>query len=326
MATGDLFSDFARTYEARRQTEMSLEEYLKGCRGDPMMYASALYLGAFDGMDASTRDLFRWLGLLVASPVVLYAARPFFAGAWRALRARHLSMDVPVSLALALIYAASVVEAVRGGREVYFDSVSMFVFFLLLGRQLEMHARHRAGDLGDALARLTPVFAERILADGSTERIAAAELHPGDHVRVASGLAVPADGVLVGAACRVDEALLSGESAPVARRELRGYLRCRRRSTTRRVCCVRLLRESLRVMGNGISCWIRWKCCSRPHRWWSTHAATSRAPRELPARRTAATASGSSGGSDPYVSTAMPEVDDMALFNDAFGQPGSRQR
>ncbi|MBA8884138.1 heavy metal translocating P-type ATPase [Dokdonella fugitiva] len=184
-----------------------------------MMYASALYLGAFDGMDASTRDLFRWLGLLVASPVVLYAARPFFAGAWRALRARHLSMDVPVSLALALIYTASVVEAIRGGREVYFDSVSMFVFFLLLGRQLEMHARHRAGDLGDALARLTPAFAERILADGSTERIAAAELHPGDHVRVASGVAVPADGVLVGAACRVDEALLSGESAPVARRD-----------------------------------------------------------------------------------------------------------
>jgi Cu2+-exporting ATPase len=183
-----------------------------------MMYASALYLGAFDGADTSTRDLFRWLGLLVASPVVLYAARPFFAGALRALRARHLAMDVPVALAIALIYAASVVEAIRGGREVYFDSVSMFVFLLLVGRQLEMHARHRAGDLGDALARLTPAFAERIGADGAIERVGAAQLVAGDRVLVASGATVPADGTFSGERCRVDEALLSGESAPVAKR------------------------------------------------------------------------------------------------------------
>ena len=184
-----------------------------------MMYASALYLGAFDDMDGSTRDLLRWFGLLVASPVVLYAARPFFAGAMRALGARRLSMDVPVALAIALIYAASVTEAIRGGREVYFDSVSMFVFFLLLGRQLEMHARHRAGHLGDALARLTPAFADRVRVDGSIERVAAAELLAGDHVSVATGAAVPADGVLIGARCRVDEALLSGESAPVAKHD-----------------------------------------------------------------------------------------------------------
>ncbi|HEY6941043.1 heavy metal translocating P-type ATPase, partial [Dokdonella sp.] len=182
-----------------------------------MMYASAPYLGAFSGMDASTRDLFRWFGLLVASPVVLYAARPFFAGAVRSLGARRLSMDVPVSLAIALIYAASVVEAIRGGREVYFDSVSMFVFFLLLGRHLEMRARHRAGDLGDALARLTPAFADRIRADGSIERIAATRLRAGDEAWVASGAAVPADGRLVDGRCRVDEALLSGESATVAK-------------------------------------------------------------------------------------------------------------
>ena len=184
-----------------------------------MMYASALYLGAFDGMDTSTRDLFRWLGLLVASPVVLYSARPFFSGAIRALHARHLAMDVPVALAIALIYAASVVEAVRGGSEVYFDSVSMFVFFLLVGRQLEMRARHHAGDLTDALARLAPAFADRIRADGSLERVGASELVAGDRVLVASGDALPADGAFAGARCRVDEALLSGESTPVVKRD-----------------------------------------------------------------------------------------------------------
>ncbi len=183
-----------------------------------MMVASGLYLGAFSAMDTSTRDLLRWFGLLVATPVVFYSARPFFTGALRSLRARRLGMDVPVSIAIALIYAASLVEAVRGGREVYFDSVSMFVFFLLLGRHLELRARHRAGDLTDALARLTPAFAERIRAGGTRERIGAAELAPGDRVHVAQGALIPADGALASERCRVDEALLSGESVPVSKK------------------------------------------------------------------------------------------------------------
>lgn len=180
-----------------------------------MMYATGLYLGAFHGIDDSTRDLLRWFGLLVATPVVFYSARPFFTGAMRAMRARVLGIDVPVALAIALIYLASVYEALRGGVEVYFDSVSMFVFFLLVGRFLEMRARHRAGDLSDALARLAPRFADRYRENGSLERVGAAELRRGDRVHVAEGSSVPADGTLASAACRVDEALLSGESAPV---------------------------------------------------------------------------------------------------------------
>ena len=183
-----------------------------------MMYASALWFGAFDGADVATRDLFRWLTLLAATPVVFYAAAPFFAGAKRLLAARRLGMDVPVALAVALIYAGSVVEVVTGGPDVWFESVSMFVFFLSVGRYLEMRARHRAGDLSDALARLTPVFADRIEADGSLLRVGAIELAPGDRVVVADGAGVPADGVLESAQCRVDEALLCGESAPLTRR------------------------------------------------------------------------------------------------------------
>jgi len=183
-----------------------------------MMYASALWFGAFDGVDVSTRDFFRWLSLLVATPVVCYAAAPFFAGATRLLAARRLGMDVPVALAVALIYAGSAVEVVTGGPDVWFESVSMFVFFLSAGRYLEMRARHRAGDLSDALARLTPVFADRVEADGSLLRVGALELAPGDRVVVADGGSVPADGVLESAECRVDEALLCGESAPLTRR------------------------------------------------------------------------------------------------------------
>jgi Cu2+-exporting ATPase len=213
--------DAAALDDARkRESQTAMKRLLVAGFGamQAMMYASALYLGAFDAMDEVTRDLFRWLGLLVATPVVFYSAQPFFAGARRTLAARRLGMDVPVAIAIALIYVASVVEALRGGAEVYFDSVSMFVFFLLVGRYLEMRARHHAANLSDALARLTPVFADRVRADGTLERVGAAELQPGNHVHVAEGSAVPADGTLDSERCRVDEALLSGESAPVAKR------------------------------------------------------------------------------------------------------------
>jgi Cu2+-exporting ATPase len=189
-----------------------------------MMYAVALYAGVFDGIDPAVRDGFRWLGFLVATPVVLYSARPFFNGALREWRARRLSMDTPVAMAIALIYAASLFETLRGGHEIYFDSVSMFVLFLLVGRTLEMRARHRAGDVVDALARLQPTLAERRAAEPVNgtefETVGVHELVSGDVVRVAAGAAIPADGVLVDRACRIDEALLSGEST--ARKRARG--------------------------------------------------------------------------------------------------------
>jgi len=204
----------------RRESRDALKRLLVAGFGamQAMMYATAIYLGAVESLDAPSRALLRWLGLLVATPVVLYSARPFFAGALRSLRARRVGMDVPVALAIAVVYAASIIEALRGTGEVYFDSISMFVFFLLAGRYLEMRARHRARDLTDALARLTPPFADRQLDDGTLHRVGIHELRVGDCVRIAEGGIVPADGVLLTERCRVDEALLSGESAAVAKR------------------------------------------------------------------------------------------------------------
>ena len=181
-----------------------------------MMMAVALYAGVFDGIDPSVREFFRWLGVLVATPVVLYSAQPFFRGAMREWRARHLSMDTPVALAIGLIYAASFASVLAGGSEIYFDSVSMFVLFLLVGRHLAMRARHRASDVVDALARLQPALAER-REDDRYVTVAVHELAAGDIVRVAVGATIPADGELIGRACRIDESLVSGESAPVRR-------------------------------------------------------------------------------------------------------------
>jgi Cu2+-exporting ATPase len=182
-----------------------------------MTYAFVMYIGAVDFVDFTTRGLFRWLSLLSTIPVVFYAAQPFFAGARAELGQRRLGINLPVALAVALVFLASAVNTLRGDGEIYFDSVSMFVFLLLGGRYLELRARHRSGALGDAVVDATPLLAERRRDDGQLETVAAIELAPGDLVHISEGGTVPADGVLEGATVRVDEALLSGESRPVTR-------------------------------------------------------------------------------------------------------------
>jgi len=176
-----------------------------------MMYAVGLYAGAIhSGMDPAIETLLRWVSALVATPVALYAGSPFFRGAWRDLRARRPGMDVPVALAVGGAYLASLWHVISGAGEVYFDSVTMFVFFLTLARFLELGARQRAGRASTALGRLLPATALRLGADGEA-RVPLAALQLGDRLRVRPGEAVPADGRIVAGHSHVDESLLTGE-------------------------------------------------------------------------------------------------------------------
>lgn len=178
-----------------------------------MMYGVALYAGAFDDMETSVRDFFRWISLAVAAPVIFYSGQTFLLGAWREIKARRLGMDTPVALALSLAFVASIYQSWRGGAEVYFDSLTMFVFFLLLGRFAEQSVRHRAQISLGVLSAGLPPLARRISDDGEQE-VATLELQPGDLVQVAAGCTIPVDGELLSAA-EVDEAMLSGESMVV---------------------------------------------------------------------------------------------------------------
>lgn len=180
-----------------------------------MMIATALYVGAIDGMDPVIREYMRIICLVVTTPVLFYAGRPFFAGAVAALRARHIGMDVPVALGIGLAFVASAWNTFLHRGDVYFDSVTMFIFLLLLGRYVEMLARHRAGSTAEALLRLVPATAVRIV-DGQRERVPVAHLGAGDRIWVAVGDCFPADGIAHGAT-EADEALLTGESLPVAK-------------------------------------------------------------------------------------------------------------
>jgi P-type Cu2+ transporter len=179
-----------------------------------MMYAVALWVGVFQDMDPGLEQLFRWVSMMVATPVALYSAFPFYAGAWRDLRSGRPGMDVPVSLAIGGAWLASSWHTVIGEGEVYFESVTMFTFFLLVGRFLEMSARHRAGDTQEALARLLPGSTRRRNAAGEWETVALRELRPGDVVSVRHGETLPADGRLLVAGARLDESMLTGESRP----------------------------------------------------------------------------------------------------------------
>lgn len=183
-----------------------------------MMLAIAMYAGEHSGMDEQLRSFMRWVSLLLTAPVVAYSASGFFVSAWRDLKRRQLSMDVPVSLAIGGAFLASLWSTVFGGSEVYFDSVCMFAFFLLASRYLEMGARHRAGEAAEELVKLLPATATR-LSDGTEQVVAVSALAPGDRVLVRPGETIPADGQVREGRSSVDEALLTGESLP-RRREV----------------------------------------------------------------------------------------------------------
>jgi Cu2+-exporting ATPase len=182
-----------------------------------MMYAVGLYAGAAYGMAVAQRSFLEWISLMVTLPVLLYSGRIFFSGAWRSIRAGRPGMDVPVALAISLAFIASCFNFFRGQGEVWFDSVVMFIFFLSLGRHIEMMLRHRNLQAGTALARLLPEWAERI-TDAGRETIPSSDLVDGDRVLVRVGESFPADGLIRDGVTDVDEALLTGESRAIARR------------------------------------------------------------------------------------------------------------
>lgn len=181
-----------------------------------MMLAFPLYFDLINGIAPEFVTFFRWFSLLVATPVVLYSARPFFTNAFRDIRSKHLTMDVPVAIAIGLAYSASAWVTVFGGKDVYFESVCMFTFFLLLGRYIEVQARYRAGLTGNALAGFQATVAARVEGDQTTI-IPAHEVRVNDIIRVRPGETLPVDGEIIFGQSTLNEAALTGEYLPETR-------------------------------------------------------------------------------------------------------------
>ena len=191
------------------------------CMMQVMMYAFPAYTAAPGDLSPEMEQLLRWASWVLSLPVLLFSCGPFFSSAWRDLLARRIGMDLPVALGIAVTFAVSSAGTFEPsgpfGREVYFDSLTMFVFFLLSGRWLELRLRERTAGALDAVFNRLPASVERIGADGHGERIAARRVRVGDVLRVYAGETFPADSVVLQGSSAVDEAMLTGESRPLAR-------------------------------------------------------------------------------------------------------------
>ncbi len=187
-----------------------------------MVLSIALYIGDWSGMEAGFRTFFRWIGLLLTTPVLLYSGAPFFRGAWRDLRNRSVGMDVPVALGILVAFSGSVHASWTGQGEVYYDSVVMFIFFLLTSRHFELMARKRGAEALEQLSQAMPAMATRIINTAAGEQqdiVPLTELQAGDTVLIKPGESVPADGTITTGESSVSEALLTGESTPLRKHQ-----------------------------------------------------------------------------------------------------------
>ncbi len=215
----DAFARERRKNEARKALWRLLVAGL--CMMQVMMYAYPAYVAEPGDLTAEMEQLLRWASWVLTLPVVLFSCGPFFSSALRDVLHRRISMDLPVALGMLITFAVSTAGTFEPlgifGREVYFDSLTMFVFFLLSGRWLELRLRDRTAGALEVLMNRLPDSVARRLGDGSYERVPVRRLVAGDVMRILPGETFPADGVVLQGETTVDEALLTGESRPIAR-------------------------------------------------------------------------------------------------------------
>jgi Cu2+-exporting ATPase len=191
------------------------------CMMQVMMYAYPAYIAAPGDLTPEMERLLRWASWVLTLPVILFSCGPFFGSALRDVSQRRVSMDLPVALGMLITFAVSTAGTFDPtgifGREVYFDSLTMFVFFLLSGRWLELRLRDRTAGALEALMNRLPDSVARRGDDGAYVRVPVRRLQAGDVIRILAGEAIPADGLVLQGDTMVDEALLTGESRPVSR-------------------------------------------------------------------------------------------------------------
>jgi P-type Cu2+ transporter len=178
-----------------------------------MLLSVSVWSGGASDMAPEARDFFHWLSALIALPAAAYAGQPFFRSAWRALRARQLNMDVPISLGVVLALGMSVVETMTHAEHAYFDSAVMLLFFLLCGRYLDHAMRRKTRAFAGNLAALKAEVAHRFAEGGELIMVPVGALAPGDRVLVRPGEQVPADGTVISGTSEIDESLVTGETA-----------------------------------------------------------------------------------------------------------------
>ena len=184
-----------------------------------MLAALALYSGWTGGMDAAFTRFFRWVSLVLVTPAMIWPGRVFFTGAWSALRARTLHMDVPIAIGLLAGYLQGAINTIGGSGPVYFDGLATLIFALLVGRYLQQRGQRAAADSTELLFSLTPGTARVVEDSGEVHEVPSQALLPGMQMNVRAGDTFAADGVILAGESQLDLSLLTGESRPVTARE-----------------------------------------------------------------------------------------------------------
>ena len=181
--------------------------------GNLMIITDALWSSTRAEMGSNTRDLLNWVAAAISLPTIIYSGLPFYKSAWSALKKFKSNMDVPISLAIILGGIVSVIETLRKGEHVYFDSSVMLIFFLLVGRYLDKKARSKAkSSAQDLLANLSGTAS--VINGGSVEVIPISEVKIGMILQVAVGDKIPVDAVVIEGESEIDESLITGETLP----------------------------------------------------------------------------------------------------------------
>jgi len=221
LPANDVFARERRRVESRKALWRLMVAGL--CMMQVMMYAYPAYVAAPGDLSMEMEHLLRWASWVLTLPVILFSCSPFFSNAWRDIVHRRISMDLPVALGMLITFVVSTAGTFDPegifGHEVFFDSLTMFVFFLLAGRWMELRLRDRTAGALEALMNRLPDSVARQKANGEFERVPVRRLQVDDVIQVRAGEAFPADGVVVRGQTSVDESLLTGESRPVSRAE-----------------------------------------------------------------------------------------------------------
>ena len=182
--------------------------------GNVMLLSVAVWAGLAGSMGYGTRTVLYVISGIIAVPATLYAGRPFYRSAWKALRHGRANMDVPISLAVLLALVLSIYQTAIGAPYAYFDASVSLLFFLLIGRALDQALRERTRDAASSLLALQSATASRRAADGTVSLVGIRDLEVGDIVLIAAGERVPVDAVVESGRSQVDMSLVSGETLP----------------------------------------------------------------------------------------------------------------
>ncbi len=205
-------------YENERKSQL-LRLGIAGLFGmQVMMIAIALYFGDASGIEDQYRIFFNWVSLLLTLPVLMFSGKPLFSGALRDLRNKRLGMDVPITLGLSIAFFGSLWSILQQNGHVYFDSIVMFIFFILGGRYLEFMSRKKSTAYLDKTTSILPPYATRINNNDEQEVIKLSKIAVSDHVLVKPGEVIPIDGVIYQGHSSVDESIVTGESLPIEKK------------------------------------------------------------------------------------------------------------